>query len=132
MALFEWSDALSVGVADMDVQHKKLFSIINELYDAMREARGKEVLGDVLKRLLQYTQTHFTDEEKRMQLANYAGLDEQKRQHAAFIAKINETASAHAEGKAAVTGDLLNFLRDWLKNHIQVIDKKYGPVLGQR
>ncbi len=131
MSLIEWTDALSVGVLEIDQQHKKLIDMINELYDAMRAARGKEVLGEILHRLKQYTQVHFSFEERAMERFGYAELADHKRQHEAFVAKVVEFSQAFNVGKATVTGELLNFLRDWLQSHIKGTDKKYGTIFIQ-
>lgn len=45
MAFINWSDKLSVGVQQMDMQHKRLVELINELYEAMNSGKGNDVLG---------------------------------------------------------------------------------------
>jgi hemerythrin len=128
MALFEWTDTLSTGVNEMDAQHKQLIAMINELYDALREARSKEVLAGVLSRLHQYTKTHFKAEEAFMQRTSYPGLADQQREHQAFIDRIASAEEEYNSGRSSLGGELLNFLRDWLKHHIIELDKKYGPA----
>jgi hemerythrin len=59
MALITWNDSLSVKVAEIDEQHKKLIAMINELNDAMRLGKGKDVLGKIVNGLVTYTTTHF-------------------------------------------------------------------------
>jgi hemerythrin len=44
MALFNWNDSYSVKVAMCDQQHKKLFEIINELAEAMRQGKGQQAV----------------------------------------------------------------------------------------
>ena len=55
MPLMNWTDKLSVGVAVIDDDHKKLVGMVNELYDAMQSGRGKDSLGRILDGLVQYT-----------------------------------------------------------------------------
>ncbi len=43
MALIDWDKSLSVNVEEIDQQHKKLIAMINELNEAMRNGKGKEV-----------------------------------------------------------------------------------------
>src|SRR5215467_4600030 len=66
MPLFTWSPSYSVKVKRFDDDHQQLFSIINELHEGMSKGRGKEILHDVLTRLLRYTERHFTAEEAVM------------------------------------------------------------------
>ena len=48
MGFIEWSDKLVTGVKECDEQHKKLVSLINEFYDAMKQGKGKDVLDKML------------------------------------------------------------------------------------
>ena len=68
---FQWNTSYSVKVEAMDAQHKRLFEIIRELYTAMRAGHGKQVVGEVLHRLIEYTVQHFAAEEKLMEKNGY-------------------------------------------------------------
>ena len=63
MPLFVWNDSYSVKVAELDNQHKKLIGLINQLYDAMKEGKGKDVLEVIFTELIEYTKNHFSAEE---------------------------------------------------------------------
>jgi len=41
MSLAIWSEDMSVGVKEVDDQHKKMVKMINDLHDAMKNRRGK-------------------------------------------------------------------------------------------
>ena len=71
MPLMEWTDKLSVGVPSIDAQHKKLVSMANTLYDAMKAGHGKEILDETLAGLINYTVTHFKYEEKLFAQTGY-------------------------------------------------------------
>ena len=71
---FQWNDRYSVKVYAMDVQHKRLFEIIRELYTAMQSGHGKDVVKGVLDRLIDYTVKHFGAEEKLMDDNKYPSL----------------------------------------------------------
>lgn len=130
MALIEWSNNLSVSVGAMDDQHKKLIKLINDLHEAMKAGKGKDAMSKTLVELINYTKTHFADEEKYMTQFKYPDLDKQKAAHAAFIKKVMDTQKAMNEGQN-VTIDVMNFLKSWLTEHIAGMDKKYGPVFNQ-
>ena len=59
MSLIKWNDSFSVNVVKIDQEHKKLFEMVNELTDAMKAGHGKDVLGNILDRLISYTAFHF-------------------------------------------------------------------------
>jgi hemerythrin len=132
MPLFTWSDSYSVSVKSMDEQHKKLFTLINQLHDAMSAGKGKTIIGSVLNEMLDYTRTHFTAEEKVLEKLAYPGLAEQKKEHGIYINKIIEMQKKLEGGSLTVTMEASQFLRDWLTNHIMVVDKKYGSFLTEK
>jgi hemerythrin-like metal-binding protein len=131
MPLFTWDSSYSVGVQDMDNEHIKLFGIINSLYDAMKSGKSKEVMEDVFKQLVDYTEVHFSDEEKLMSQHNYPGINEQMAQHKLFVDKVEENYKKYREGAILISIDIMNFLKDWLVNHIQIIDKKYAEFFNR-
>jgi hemerythrin len=113
----------------MDDQHKKLFVLINQLHEAMSTGKGKQFVGTVLNEMLEYTRTHFTAEEKVLEKLAYPGLPEQKKEHAIFINKIVEMQQKLQGGSLTVSIEASQFLRDWLTNHIMVVDKKYSSFV---
>jgi hemerythrin len=130
MALFTWNDSYSVKVALCDQQHQKLFAIINELADAMRMGKGQDVVGKTVGELVQYTRTHFQQEEALMKKANYPQLAPHQAMHQKFVADIEALLQKAKEGHVANSIQVLNLLRDWLVNHIQKVDKQYSAHLN--
>jgi hemerythrin len=130
MALFTWNDSYSVKVALCDQQHKNLFDIINRLADAMRMGKGDEIVSKTVGELLQYSRTHFTQEEALLKRANYPQLAPHQEQHKKFVADVEGLLQQTREGRAANSIQVLNLLRDWLVNHIQRTDKAYSDCLN--
>lgn len=126
MALITWSDSLSVKVKQFDDQHKKLVDMVNQLFDAMKSGKGSQVMGDILKQLIAYTQTHFAAEERLMQQHAYPGYEAHKKEHNALVMQVLDLQKQFQEGKPVLTQNIMTFLRDWLSKHIQGDDKKYG------
>jgi hemerythrin len=127
MALITWNNDLSVNIKEFDEEHKKLISMINDLHSAMGSGKGKETIGPVLSRLVDYTKTHFAAEEKLMLKHGYPGYVSHKALHDDLTKQVVDLQKKLQEGKMLVTVQVMNFLRDWLSNHIQNTDKKYGP-----
>jgi hemerythrin len=130
MALIQWNDSFSVKVAEIDTQHQKLIAMINELNGAMREGRGKDVLGKILNGLVSYTVTHFAVEEKYFDRFGYAEAAEHKQAHANFVAKVGEFKQSFEQGACTVSVEVMTFLSDWLQKHIKGVDKQYGPFFN--
>jgi len=128
---FEWSNAMSVGIAEIDEQHKMLVDILNRLFLSVVKRESNEITIEILDTLVDYTKTHFGLEEKLLQDAGYNPTEfaAHQKEHRAFVEKISEAASKHfVEGKS-VSFAIINFLKHWLQDHILVTDKKYATAL---
>lgn len=131
MAYLTWDEKYSVGIREIDLQHKKLVEMINGLHDAMKEGKGKDVLARVLQELVNYAASHFATEEKYMTNFNYPGYLAHKGEHEKFVKQVLDFKNDFDSGKAAMTLEVMNFLKDWLLNHISGTDKKYGPFFNE-
>jgi len=130
MALITWSDTLSVKVKQFDDQHKKLVDMVNQLFDAMKTGKGSQVMGDILKQLIAYTQTHFAAEERLLKQYAYPDFEAHKKEHNTLVMQVLDLQKQFQEGKPVLTQNIMTFLRDWLSRHIQGDDKKYGVFLN--
>ena len=126
MALIAWSDTYSVQVRQFDDQHKKLIEMVNDLHDSMKVGKGKEALGKILKSLIQYTAMHFSSEERLMKQHNYPDYEQHKKEHNQLVMKVQDVQKKYLEGSTILSQEVMNFLKEWLRNHIQGEDKKYG------
>ncbi len=129
MALFEWSDSLSVGSQFIDDDHKKLVKLVNDFHDAMEQGRGNDVIGKVLRNLVLYTQAHFGREEAEMQRIQYPRFLAHKLEHDKLIKEVSDLQSGFLSGKAMLTIKVSKFLRDWLLTHIQQTDQLLAKAL---
>lgn len=125
MALIQWNDSLSVGVAEIDKQHQKLVQMINDLHDAMRQAKGSSVLGPLVNGLIDYAGTHFKAEEKYFARFAYPETEAHKKLHADFVAKVLDFKKKFEANSVGLSMDVMNFLSNWLQSHIKGEDKKY-------
>ncbi len=129
---FQWNDSYSVKVYAMDAQHRRLFEIVRELYDAMRSGHGKDVAGGVLRRLIDYTVNHFAAEEKLMKENGYPALAAHCVEHRALEAKVVAFKKDFDTGSNTITPELMKFLQNWLTTHILSVDQKYSDFLNSR
>jgi hemerythrin len=129
--MFEWTEALSVGVESIDAQHKQLIEMLNDLYASMRSTKGKAELDKILAGLADYAAEHFAAEERLMQQSEFPGYAAHCQIHEDFRAKIATIAAEYAAGKHAVTVELMGFLRNWLLRHIAEQDQQYAMHLQQ-
>ena len=129
--VLEWDDSFATGVAKFDQQHMKLFDMVNELHDAMQKKRSKEAIGSILNRLIEYTGSHFAQEEEAFRIARYPDELQHKQHHSKLVGQVLELHAKFNSGEALLTHSVIEFLQDWLINHIKGVDKLYGPCLSR-
>jgi hemerythrin len=125
MAVLIWSESLSVKITSIDLQHKKLFDLINSFYDSISQGSGKEKMTEVIKGLKDYTVIHFSNEEKYMKNLNYPGYLTHKAEHDKFVATIKDYEDRYKAGKLILSLEVTNFIKTWITSHIMGTDKKY-------
>ncbi len=122
----EWSNQLSVGLEEIDEQHKMLAGMVNEMHEAIQEHHAAEVVRGILDRLASYTQTHFLVEESLMRILNYPRYEEHKKEHDALIFQVKELQQKLDDGKVSINFELMYFLKVWLTKHIMESDRAYS------
>lgn len=132
MALIEWDEKMSVNDDVLDGQHQELIAMINDLGEAMEQGKGKDVLGGVFTRLINYSMRHFHSEEKYIEHLNYPESNYHKQVHATFIIRVNEFKRKLDEDGEVFSVNVLCFMRDWLYNHIMMTDKQYVRFFNDR
>ncbi len=132
MALITWNNSLSVKVAEIDQQHQKLITLINGLNDVMIEGRANDVGLKVVQDLMTYTAFHFTTEEKYFDKLGYPDAEAHKKEHSDFVNKVMKFKQGYEEGGIGLTTKIMNFLRDWLKQHIMGTDQKYAQFFNEK
>lgn len=125
--LMSWDDKLSVGIEEIDNQHKALVSLLNQLHTAIHEKHGTTACMEILDRLVEYTRVHFTVEESLMRILGYPEYEDHHEEHDKLIVQVVELQQKLKSGKANVSFELLHFLRGWLSHHILETDKAYAP-----
>lgn len=125
MALLAWSSKYSVGVTEMDRQHRVLFDILNDLQSAMLNGTARNATAQLLRSLTEYTRKHFVAEETMLAAAGYPELTQHRLKHRELIRQVEEHVTRFQRGELSVNIQLLTFLRDWISTHIQQTDRQY-------
>jgi hemerythrin len=122
----EWSDVLSVGIEEIDVQHQVLVGLVNDMHEAIRLHHSSDVVHGILDKLAEYTRIHFAVEESLMRILGYPDYETHKTQHEHLILAVQDLQQKVASGKASVGFELMHFLKVWLTKHIIESDKEYS------
>ncbi len=128
MKQIQWHDSFSVGIKKIDNQHKKLFSLLNELIVASETGQESEVLGRVLDDLVSYTDYHFKTEEPFFKIH-----PEQKKHvaiHLGFIREARKMVNVFHEGVENTGEKTISYLQNWILNHVLKTDMNSFRDLG--
>ncbi len=130
MAVIEWRDSFSVGVASLDDDHKRLIDIIRRVEEADKAGRSVQW---VLEELRNYAEHHFRAEEELMTAVDFPDIDEHKLEHRAFVewlTTVERTYNMSPDAHFHIAETVNDYLSKWLKHHILQIDMKYKDRLG--
>jgi len=125
MPYVEWKSEFSVGVKTFNDDHKRLFSYLNELHEGLSAGFKVSEMEYILKGLVDYTTNHFQREERLMVKHSYPDYIKHKEEHDALLKEVNEFYTEFKAGKKAFSFALLEFLNNWVSNHILQRDMMY-------
>jgi hemerythrin len=126
-----WSETLSVGISEIDGQHKQLITILNDLLDAKHNKNDFETISALISKMADYIDYHFGTEESYMNRFHFPGLIEHRNEHRLFIRKVFELRRDFSSNKETLSDDMLDFLKNWLQHHIMETDRAYIPCFQE-
>lgn len=125
--MYEMKEEYKIGVERIDEQHKKLFELADKAYMLLKDDFSLDKYDKIvriLEELKDYTIFHFKSEEEYMESINYKRLFSQKIEHEKFIKTLeNVNYNEIDEKQDESLVKILNFLNDWLVEHILKTDK---------
>ncbi len=77
-----------MGIESLDLQHKELVSLINELYTNIHSGSTTEAVKQALDKLIEYTDIHFKIEEDLFRIHNYSEMDKHKELHSTLVTQV--------------------------------------------
>jgi hemerythrin len=142
MPFLEWTDAFSIGVAEIDQQHQRLLELLNRLHDASERSNSLATLASVLNEfevvkrgigeLAAYASYHFETEEQYMVQHAYPETEQHRREHRAFAEKTRLFQQAAAGRKKRLCPEIAAFCREWWQTHVQGTDRRLGVFLVEK
>ena len=125
---FEWMEEYSVGVEEVDDDHKRLVEILNRAVHAVGEQKTKQTVGGILDELIEYTAFHFSHEEVLMEDTKYPVLEHHRAEHERLVQRVVNFKQGYQESSIDLVA-IANFLVEWLIDHIQGEDARMGFYL---
>lgn len=131
MPFMEWRDDYATGIADIDNDHKVLFTFVNDLHDRFEAGAGDAAISETLDGLVNYVNVHFVREEGFMERAGYPDLAEHAESHRRLSARVFSLKETFDENPEAFNAPaFLEFLRGWLSGHILYTDMDYVATVS--
>lgn len=132
---FEWKDRYSLHIPEIDAQHKRLFEIGNRAYDIALlndDYDHYDEIMSIIGELLDYTKYHFGYEEKLLEKYGYPELGGHYKEHNFYINKFKKISGEKVDdNQQQIVLDILDFLSQWISNHILISDRKYTLYLKE-
>jgi hemerythrin-like metal-binding protein len=129
MGLFTWQNIYSVGVEQIDNQHKKLFEIANRFHAAFLDRANRTTLAGIFNELIDYTAYHFADEERLMRDHNYPDYERHKANHDKLVSLVMTYKRQLDANEPDVEQRAMDFVKTWLNGHILGMDRNYRDCL---
>ncbi|MDH5326742.1 MAG: bacteriohemerythrin [Gammaproteobacteria bacterium] len=131
MALLQWSDDLAVNIEFIDSQHRELMNGVNHLHSmATQSPPDQGRISDALFQLLEHAMNHFIAEEEMFQRLEFPELPEYKSHNDAFNLKAQSIIQELGDNPT-LCSDTLEYLKNWLTEHILAKDKSYAKFLNR-
>ena len=124
----EWKQEYSVGINEIDDQHKRFFVIIEKLDDIVQSGGTREDTVRTLTDLASYANYHFSVEEKYFEQYEYEETEAHTAMHNAYEKKLEDFIERLKGDDPALAPDLATFSKEWLISHILKEDKKYSET----
>ncbi len=121
---------MSVGLSRIDDDHKVLILILNRLAENLDNESDSSILEQAFRALVCYTEIHFGREESVLSTINYPELTNHQAEHKQFVRDVLEMQiefnTTHDETEKK---KVLDYLKNWLINHILIEDMAYKPFI---
>jgi hemerythrin len=125
---FIWKEDYGVNVKQIDDQHKIFLGIMDKCYAATKKKKDiRKIIGE----LIDYAELHFKTEEKYFDEFHYNEASEHKKAHQELRDKIKFITSKDNVDSTQLALELLDFLEDWLVDHLANVDKKYSRCFNE-
>ncbi|MDH5445244.1 MAG: bacteriohemerythrin [Gammaproteobacteria bacterium] len=132
MSFIEFNDSLKVDNKLIDQEHGVLIEYINLLQKAIENETSTRITGQVLEGLTEYTNTHFFVEEEMMKAYDYPDKANHMKAHDGFRNRLATLIEKHENGESELSNSVMEFLKEWLTEHILKIDRKLSDYLADK
>lgn len=126
-----WDNTLSIGIGNLDSDHKEIFNNISKLIYYMKEKREIDEITEILNNLEECVIRHLNEEEAIQKQYNYPKYDLHSKEHEKLRNELYGLREALEEDCLSPLF-IINMYRKmfkWYRTHILDLDKEFGEYL---
>lgn len=131
MKKLNWKKEYSIGVYEIDAEHKIFLKTIKKIYNAFEKNIDKDIVRRLLEELFKYADFHFTSEENVMLMNNYPDYESHKKEHNELTQTLANTLNFLDVDKINKK-QLIDFLIQWFIEHTTSTDLELGKYLQKK
>ncbi len=130
MALINWDEKYSVGVASVDHEHRELIELINATHEKLLRAEPPGAVLEFLGEIYGQIAAHFALEERLMRKNNYPHYAGHKADHERLLDEIREIMDDYEDKTFFDATQLAGRLHVWFSEHFHGHDARLHRVLA--
>jgi hemerythrin len=130
--IVSWSQNYTTGINLIDVQHRELVILTNNLYNSCLNNKEGIVFKDAMHHMVEYVRHHFSAEIELLKKINYPEIFAHKKEHENLVKSILSAVKNYEAGKKFVPNIFVRELKDWIFGHIAISDKLYSSYITEQ
>jgi len=124
MQLLQWKPSFALGIPAVDLEHRQMIQMINDVYAKVDDENNAEAVQTALADIHAGISAHFALEERIMREAAYPEYGEHKENHEDLLDQIREMMDRYEEHPEAGRALLQRSLNDWFGRHFATFDAR--------
>jgi len=124
MELLQWKSSYSLGIPAVDLEHREMMEMINEVYAGIDDEHDTEAVQAALADIHAGISAHFALEERLMREAAYPEYAAHKDNHEDLLDQIRDIMDSYGDDPTAGRDLLRSSLSDWFSRHFATFDAR--------
>lgn len=124
MSSLQWRDEFSVGIAEVDHEHRELIELINTLQKDLQAGSDTQKIVLSLGEIYAQIASHFALEEKMMRETHYPLFADHKEDHEVLLDDLRDIMDAVEDDGILDEAQMTDDLDRWFSDHFKTHDAK--------
>ncbi len=124
MSVLQWRDEFSLGIEEVDHEHRELIELIRDLQQKMQGGADPDRILEALGEIYAQIAAHFALEEKAMRVMNYPAYADHKEDHETLLDDLRDIMDEVEDDGLLDEAQLTDDLDRWFSDHFKTHDAK--------